>query len=43
VNYLIPLVGAFLGVVFLGEALNWQLISALVLVLSGISIVTLAR
>ena len=43
VNYLIPLVGAFLGVVFLGEALNWQLNSALVLVLSGISIVTLAR
>jgi drug/metabolite transporter (DMT)-like permease len=43
VNYLIPLVGAFLGAVFLGEALNWQLISALVLVLSGISIVTLAR
>ena len=43
VNYLIPLVGAFLGVVFLGETLNWQLISALVLVLSGISIVTLAR
>ena len=43
VNYLIPIVGAFLGVVFLGEALNWQLISALVLVLSGISIVTLAR
>ena len=43
VNYLITLVGAFLGVVFLGEALNWQLISALVLVLSGISIVTLAR
>jgi drug/metabolite transporter (DMT)-like permease len=43
VNYLIPLVGALLGVVFLGETLDWRLLCALFLVLSGLTIVSLAR
>ena len=43
VKYLIPLVGALLGVVFLGETLDWRLLCALFLVLSGLTIVSLAR
>jgi drug/metabolite transporter (DMT)-like permease len=37
--YLIPLVGIFAGIVFLGERLTWEAVLALLLILGGIAIV----
>lgn len=36
VTYTTPVVGVTLGVVFLGEALNWELIAGTVLIVSGV-------
>jgi len=36
VTYTIPLVGVTLGVVFLGEALTWQLVAGTLLIVSGV-------
>lgn len=40
VTYTIPVVGVTLGVVFLGEALTWQLVLGTVLIVSGVASVT---
>lgn len=40
VTYTIPVVGVTLGVVFLGEALTWELIAGTVLIVSGVVSVT---
>ena len=37
--YLIPPVGIFAGIVFLGERLTWQAVAALLLILAGIAVV----
>ena len=39
VNYIVPVLGALWGILFLGEVLSWRLIAALALVLISISIV----
>jgi drug/metabolite transporter (DMT)-like permease len=39
VTYLFPLVGVFLGVIFLNEALNWQMIVGGLLIISGVVVV----
>jgi drug/metabolite transporter (DMT)-like permease len=39
INYLIPVLGALWGVIFLGETASWRLLTALALVLSAITIV----
>lgn len=41
VTYIPPLVGMFLGIVFLGESFQWQSLFGALLILSGISIVNL--
>ena len=40
VNYLTPVLGAILGIMFLGEKITLELCVAMVLVLTGIAIVT---
>jgi len=40
VTFTIPVVGVTLGVIFLGEALTWQLIAGTVLIVSGVAGVT---
>ncbi len=39
INYLIPVLGALWGVIFLGETASWRLLTALALVLAAITIV----
>ncbi len=39
VNYLLPVVGLILGVLFLGEPLDWRLAAGLALILSGIGVI----
>jgi drug/metabolite transporter (DMT)-like permease len=39
INYLIPVLGALWGVIFLGETASWRLLTALALVLCAITIV----
>jgi drug/metabolite transporter (DMT)-like permease len=40
VTYTIPVVGVTLGVVFLGEALTWELVAGTILIVSGVASVT---
>lgn len=40
VNYAVPVIGTVLGVVFLGETLQWSFSLALVLILGGVIVVT---
>ncbi len=42
-TYVLPVVAVTLGVVFLGEALHWQLVAGGLLVLAGIAVVNLPR
>lgn len=41
VTYVFPVVGLFLGIVFLNETLDWRLVTGSVLVVSGIAVVNL--
>ncbi|MBT5415486.1 MAG: DMT family transporter [Rhodospirillaceae bacterium] len=43
VNYLVPLVGVGLGVAVLGEAVNWNALIALALILSGMTVAGRAK
>lgn len=43
VNYIVPVLGALWGILFLGEVLSWRLVAALALVLISISIVRPSR
>jgi drug/metabolite transporter (DMT)-like permease len=42
-SLVIPLIGVFLGVVFLNEALGWREVTASLLILSGVGAVSLKR